>query len=481
MRTDVQDLEDGAVLDADVCVVGSGPAGVSLALALEGRGLHVLLLEGGREDFDPEASALYEGESACNADEGLDDYLMISRARVLGGTSTLWAGWCRPLEPEDFEVRPWIPHSGWPIAFDDLAPYYDDATAVLEIAPFPGTQAWEGSSRPPLDLDPSHLETRMWQFSRPTRFGTAYLPDLETSTDIELVLDANLVGVRRSGGAIEALELTTLSGKSFEARGRAIVLATGGIENARLLLALGLGNDNTGRFFQEHPGLRGAMELQIGREALSLYVDRAEDEVLETRCMGLLALPSAKQASEQLANHVVMLRSVGEVEQDDTSRAAGAWLAHLTGQAPIVGLAMSMSEQIPNPDSRITLLSATDAFGMPRARLDWNVLPQDWENIVRSLELTADGLAAAGVGRGRALIDRESPWPSIRPGMHAMGTTRMADGPADGVVDADCRVFGVDNLYMAGSSVFPTGGAANPTLTIVALSLRLADHLAEVL
>ena len=195
--------------------------------------------------------------------------------------------------------------------------------------------------------------------------------------------------------------------------------------------------------------------------------------------MGLFAVPAAVQASEGLTNQVVMLRSVGEVEQDDSSRAVGAWLEHLTGRAPVVGLAMAMAEQIPNPDSRITLLDSTDAFGMRRARLEWNVLPEDWSHLLRSLELTADGLAAAGVGRGRALLNLEEPWPRIQPGMHAMGTTRMGADETAGVVDADCRVFGFDNLFIAGSSVFPTGGAANPTLTITALAIRLADHLAE--
>ncbi len=485
MFVDVPGLAEDAVLEADVCIVGSGPAGTSLALALEGRGLDVLLLEAGGESFDPDGLDVYDGIALSNVSDSIDAYLTISRARYFGGTSNLWAGWCRPLQPEDFEVRPWVPYSGWPIAYDDLAPWYDDATTFLEISPFPGTEAWSGTPRPPLALDPALLETRVWQFSPPTRFATRYGDDLDASDDIRVALDANLVGIERSssgsGTRVEQLELRTLAGKRFFARGRATVLATGGIENARLLLAFGIGSDATGRFFQEHPGVRGTMELQVSGDALGLYTERGRDDVVSRRSMGLLALPAAVQASEELLNQAIMLRSVGEVERDASSEAIEAWLGHQTGQATAVGLAMATCEQSPNPDSRVTLMDVTDTFGMRRGRLDWRVVDSDWTRAVRSLELAADGLAASGFGRGRMRVDRSEPWAGMSTGMHAMGTTRMAVSEVDGVVDENSRVFGVEDLYIAGSSVFPTGGAANPTLTIVALALRLADHLSEVL
>jgi choline dehydrogenase-like flavoprotein len=399
----------------------------------------------------------------------------------LGGTSNLWAGWCRPFQPEDFEVRSWVPNSGWPIGFDDLAPYYDAATAWAQVSPFPGADAWAQSTRPTLDLDPERLETRIWQFSSPTRFGTTYLPDIEASEDVELALDANIVGLRMDGSTIEEVQLSTLSGKRFSARGRAVVLACGGIENARLLLAFGLGSDATGRFFMEHPLTLNAMELQLSAEELSLYSERAADEVVGKTCMGLFALPAALQASEGLLNQAVMWRDVGNVQQDSTSKAVGAWLTHTTGRASLAGMAMGIAEQVPHPDSRITLLSSTDVFGIPRVHLDWRLQPQDWRSLVRGMELTADALAAAGYGRGQVALDVGDPWSPLSWGAHHMGTTRMARSDDDGVVDENLRVFGVDNLYVAGSSVFTTGGAANPTLTILALSLRLADHLEEVL
>lgn len=481
MFVDVDRLEQDAVLEADVCIVGSGPAGITLALALQGRGLRVLLLEGGGQSFDAASQDLYEGLSTSDHDDDFDDYLTQSRARLLGGSSNLWAGWCRPFQPEDFEVRSWVPYSGWPLTFDELALYYDDATAFLDVVPFAPASRWAGASRPSLALDPTQIETRIWQFSPPTRFGPLHFDELVASEDIELALNANLVGLHQDGTGIDELELMTLSGKSFRARARTVVLACGGIENARLLLAFGLGGEATGRFFMEHPHTRLSMELRLSGEALSLYTERVSDEVLNTDCQGFFALPAAVQAAEGLLNQAVMLRDVGRFEADASSDATGAWLTHLTGHPTVVGAAMGLCEQAPHPDSRVTLLQAKDSLGMPRLHLDWRLQESDWRSIVRSMELTADALAAAGVGRARMQVQVSDPWSTLSWGAHHMGTTRMAASEADGVVDANGRVFGLDNLYIAGSSVFPTGGAANPTLTIVALALRLADHLGEVL
>lgn len=480
MLTDLENLPEGTSVDADVCIVGAGPAGISLALRLRDSGLSVLLLEAGGEAFDADDHALYEAEVECEASDRVEEMLTETRARYLGGSSNLWAGWCRPFEPEDFEVRSWVPYSGWPFDRAALDPYYDAATPLVEVVPFQPTAAWEGSSRPPLPLDRAHLETRIWQFSGPTRFGTAYRADLEAATDVQVVLHANLVGVQRTGDTVDALEVRTLGGRQALARASTFVLACGGSENARLMLALGLGNELTGRFWMEHPHIRAAMELQIVGD-LGLYSGGVVDEVLGAKCRGLLAVPGEVQAREALLNQAVMLRDVDEVEQDASSLAVSGWLEHTLGQVPHVTTGFGLCEQIPNPDSRITLSDATDALGMPRIHLDWRLMEEDWRSIHRSMELVAEGLGAVGIGRGRMQIAMASPWDPLSWGAHHMGATRMATSPEEGVVDANCRVHGLDNLYVAGSSVFPTGGAANPTLTIVAMSLRLADHLREVL
>lgn len=479
MLTDLETLADGTSFEADVCIVGAGPAGISLALALRDSGLSVLLLEAGGEDFAAEDLALYEGEAESDASERVGDGMLTStRARQFGGSSNLWAGWCRPLEPLDFEARSWVPYSGWPIDHTVLAPYYEAASSLVEVRPVQSASAWEGSTRPPLTVD--EVQTRMWQFSPPTRFGSVYRADLVAASDVQVVLHANLVGVRRTGSDIEALEVRTRGGIQAVARASAFVLACGGLENPRLLLALGLGNELTGRFWMEHPHIRGAVELQLSGEELSLYADGRADEVLDTSCRGFLALSDELQAEHGLLNQSVMLRSFDDA-QDASSLAIGRWLQHSTGREPSVFSAMALCEQAPHPDSRITLSDHTDALGMPRLHLDWRLGEEDWRSIHRSMELLTDQLAAAGIARGRMQIRTDEPWQPLTWGAHHMGATRMASSPADGVVDPNGRLFGVDNLYVTGGSVFPTGGAANPTLTIVALALRLADHLQEVL
>ncbi len=143
---------------------------------------------------------------------------------------------------------------------------------------------------------------------------------------------------------------------------------------------------------------------------------------------------------------------------------------------------MCRSEQVPNPESRVTLSDELDAFGVPRARLDWRLTEQDVDTIRRGQMFLAAELARAGLGRMQLPEEEGFGWDQyVLGGHHHMGTTRMALDPRKGVVDADCRVHGIENLYLAGSSVFPTGGFANPTLTLVALAARLADHVRRVL
>jgi choline dehydrogenase-like flavoprotein len=148
---------------------------------------------------------------------------------------------------------------------------------------------------------------------------------------------------------------------------------------------------------------------------------------------------------------------------------------------------VARAEQAPNPASRVMLSEERDAFGLPRIALDWQLLDVDKRSLKVTMEALDRELRRLSLGRVEPsawLDEPETPWVadplvSNHPvgGYHHMGTTRMATSPRRGVVDADCRVHGLGNLYVAGSSVFPTGGWANPTLTILALALRLGDHL----
>ncbi|MEO6577749.1 MAG: GMC family oxidoreductase, partial [Candidatus Limnocylindria bacterium] len=358
---------------------------------------------------------------------------------------------------------------------------------------------------------------------------------------------------------VDGLALRTLTGVALRARARTYVIAAGGIENARLLLAsnsripagVGNGNDLVGRYFLEHPRFVGAVFVPFN-ERIDLRFYQAHDAE-DSRITGYLALPDAVREAEGLgdvqfrlepryvpaytrasksSDLVALRRLVGRAEADpelieDLSAVADdltAWRRFISLGAPLpvplpeaVGAALTASpvergalipavigdiativygetiggipltgidvttriDPEPNPDSRIQLGTARDALGMPRAELDWRLSPADRESIVRALELLGAELGRAELGRLQVSFDADEPgWPDdLEGGWHHMGTTRMHDDPRHGVVDRDCRAHGIRNLYVAGSSVFTTAGSATPTLTIVALALRLAAHL----
>ena len=200
MLLKARDLDSDAVLQADLCIVGAGAAGISIARALRGRGLDIVLLEGG--GFEPSARSqeLYKAEMKTvyrgrRKDGG---YPMTSRLRYFGGTTNHWRGWCRPLEGFDFEARDWIPHSGWPIDLQDLQPWYEQALDLVQIEPFEddhGASRREGKRSPRL-VDSERLVTRIFHYSPPTRFGTVYRQDLVGADRVRLLLESNVLELR---------------------------------------------------------------------------------------------------------------------------------------------------------------------------------------------------------------------------------------------------------------------------------------------
>jgi choline dehydrogenase-like flavoprotein len=319
------------------------------------------------------------------------------------------------------------------------------------------------------------------------------------------------------------LRLATLDGRRIELRARAYVLACGGLENPRLLLAAnrqladGLGNahGNVGRYFMEHPHVVAARAIVADPARIRFYDFDHRLAPRHGQCVvGCINLSPETQRAERLLNYdanltfdnigasgFAALRRIwnalerrqaprdllGDLEAalidiDDTFAGLLARLGVRSYQPAAGGYRLwSFCEQAPNPDSRVTLDSERDALGVPRIRLDWRLGEQDKDSLRRAIELLASEFGRTGTGRIQLpdwLQDTSSRWPDeLAGGFHHMGTTRMADDPRQGVVDRQCRVHGVANLYVAGSSVFPTAGSANPTLTIVALALRLAEDL----
>lgn len=481
MLSDYLNSETAADFECDVCIVGTGPAGMSLALEFRGTGHRVCLIEGGGVEPDGDAQAVYAGETVGVPHTDLD----ACRLRYLGGSSNCWNGWCAAFDPIDFEARPWVPYSDWPINWDDIEPYYPRAGVACEI----GADGHDEAIWDKLDLDrPAFDRAKVrlchWRISPPTRFGDRYLADIEQAPNIHLVVNASAVELEASGetGAVTALALAGLNGRRGRVRARHYVLACGGIENPRLMLAstgthaAGLGNahDQVGRYFMEHPYATSALlytrdaiyRPDIGKAFGGIPVD-----------FGFSIAPELQRARECLGSMLLL-------ERQDGVDTLFSWGNRALPDAPEGFhryVLLSQSEQAPDPASRITLSDMMDPFGRPRARMDWRLGAQDKRNIVIQAETLGGELARLGLGRLKLadwLLDGDAFW-GVRAGNHHMGTTRMGTDPRGSVVDAHCQVHGVPNLHIAGSSVFTTSSWANPTLTLVALAIRLADRLKD--
>ncbi len=493
---DAREVTHGTVLETDVAIVGAGAAGITLARELAGRPFQVCVLESGGLDLDKATQSLAGGESV-----GLPYYpLEATRLRYFGGTTNHWGGWCRPLDPIDFEIRAWVPYSGWPFPKTRLDPYYQRAQAICQLGPFSyDAEAWEDSKdRRRLPFNGERVVSTMWQIGPPTRFGPAYRDDLARASNIRTYLYANVVELATTehAGQVTRLRVAGLHGRVFWVTAKLFILAAGGIENARLLLLssavqqTGLGNRHNlvGRFFLEHPQLwSGPLLLSQPTIPMALYNIQT---VAQTTVAGCLTLAEEVQRRERLLNGCVFLHPALPGPDDELD----AHLGQVIGDIDALGESATgrgtrppsakryrlflRPEPAPHPDSRVTLGEARDSLGQRRARLHWQLSPMIRQSVGRALEILGEETGRAGLGRVRVSRDDEqTAWARPQGGYHHMGTTRMHVDPKQGVVDADCRVHGLSNLFIAGSSVFPTAGYANPTLTIVALALRLADRI----
>jgi len=511
---------------ADLCIVGSGAAGLSIAQNFAQTRFSVCLVESGGLRYEPDTQALYKGPTTglrwfCNLDD--------CRLRRFGGTTSGdWGGGCTPLGDLDFTARPWVSFSEWPISKDELLPYYERARGAFALSstPFedPGLLRQVLAQLDPhiVAFDPEILVNRYYLKS-PVHFGVNH-QNLRRANNVTLLLHANAVNLQTNDNAktLEKLEIRSLSGRSGTVRARAFILACGGIETARLLLASntvqpqGVGNEHdlVGRFFMDHPsGTCGTVvtdqpERLIATYDHSYHWDRIlpiyptlclsetlqeRVRLLNARCrlVNREAGPVADGigALRGLLDQVRQRRIKGDVFRQlrrigtDLGHVATATKRRLKGQnVAVMRLDLDgVFEQAPNPDSRITLSDDFDALGQRRAKLDWRFTELDWRTF-RSLAGYFDvQLRHLGLGHlitaEWLLSSRPELNSQVRGVAHHLGTTRMSNDPRSGVVDRNCRVHGIDNLFISSGSVMPTGGFAGPTFTIVALGMRLADHL----
>jgi choline dehydrogenase-like flavoprotein len=539
-----------SAIETDLCIIGAGPAGITLARELANTDVRVCLLEGGGRGLEYDVNPVAHGEVV-----GLPyDQLDVTRLRGFGGNSPRWflpvpGGHglrLRRLDPIDFERRDGMPYSGWPFDRRHLDPYYERAEQLFRLGHLDEESMLRQPARPVLPLDDSRIVTSMFHFALGTWFTEDERQVLDTSSNVTTVLHANVdvLELDEDGDAIRTVVVTPEPGTGcmvnapgnrldvpfpapggrFRVSAKLFVLAAGGIDNARLLLASngrrshGLGNqhDLVGRFFMEHlhmwpgrlvPADRSLFERAglyephvidgIQHVAKLALADRViRDEGLLNHCVGLH--PDAWSEGERSLAHVAgslharrrpdgVRSHLGNIVSDrrDVARAIARKLRPTAGSSPgaerppAVYLLASMSEQAPNPDSRVRLSDERDALGRPRVVLDWRRSELDRRTVDVAHEILDQELRRTGLGRLQ--IDRpmdEMDDDDVHGGWHHMGTTRMHPDPRRGVVDQDGRVHGLANLFVAGSSVFPTGGYANPALTVVALALRLADRVA---
>lgn len=510
MIIDLRTHPEIAEIQSDCCIIGAGAAGITLARALGRAGVDTCVLESGGQAFEPEVQSL--GDIAPGGDARSDASVTPCRLRFLGGATNHWGGWCAPLSPLDLAHRPWVPGSGWPIGWDALEPWYPEAHRICQLGPYradpPGEPGSDPERRAPA-LHPDKLETRYWQYSPPTRFGAVYRDELAAFEHVRLYLHANCVGLDSDpdAGRVISVRVSNPDGSSALVRAKRFVLACGALDNARMLLISsqvqprGLGNahDQVGRYFMQHPEIDTGSLLVHDWPSLARVFERYRTGGYSTRA-GVFLTERAQRMDATLAwaatlhprgqkdmDYDAVAGSLAEPSADERALAeAIGSLSTAIDAAPGTGTPgevriRSRCEQAPNPDSRIALSEETDALGLPRVEAHWRLGDLDRRSILRANRILAEEIGRLGLGRMRLdpwIAAEDWEWPeNLWGACHQMGTTRMSATSGDGVVDGDCRVHGIVNLYIAGSSVFPTGGCTNPTLTIVALALRLAAHL----
>jgi choline dehydrogenase-like flavoprotein len=314
MIVDARSITDGATVETDVCIVGAGAAGCTLARELSGQPFRVCLIESGGLRMDPETQLLAEGEVTGDLTFPLDE----TRVRGFGGTTAIWAGSCRPLDDTDFQVHHWIPFSGWPFSRAHLEPYYARAQTVCQIGPPTyEVEDWEDPEAPRLPLNPERIATHIFQISPPTRFGKTYREAIHRAPNVTMLSYGNVLEVETSENARTAtlVRVATLRGTVFTVRARLFVLAGGGVENPRLLLLsnrtkrVGLGNDHdlVGRFFIDHMRIESAeLCLVDPRTHMRMYgVHSSRQGMGATRVEGLLSVADAVLEKEQITPNFI--------------------------------------------------------------------------------------------------------------------------------------------------------------------------------
>lgn len=498
MIIDIREIGEQTKLKGQVVVIGSGIAGAEIATYLARHGRDVILIESGRKQFDPAIQKLndviFTGKRhrELNPNSYYHQYLPpelrgVSRVRQFGGTSNVWTGKWKYLQPSDFEPRDWIPNSGWPIDFTDVLEHYRSAAKDYgfgdleaeamrpEIVKFRAKIAENGLK----------MSSFYWE-ETPTRTAIRFGDEMRRSDNMKVILGITATELKLDASCQRVTEVVcrSLEGKELIVEGETVILATGAFESARLLLASdsqlpnGIGNqyDLVGRFYTDHPKHHTGI---LKPDSLTKESAKELQYAPKPRFCVCFALDDGTQEKYKLLEHVLYIKPIYETTRDRLWRL-------LKGRSPVRdenGVIAAyrvkfVTEQVPQKSSCLKLARELDALGQRKLEVDWNFTEQDRYSIAKTLELLTYRFAQAKLGKFE-FGDKPPKLENMTDAAHQMGTTRMGNSPQEGVVDTDCRVFGTENLYVASSAVFPTGPSYSPTFTILALARRLGQHLLQ--
>ena len=463
----------------DFCIVGTGPAGITLARKLAASGKKIALIEAGGLNYSENSQTFYNCESI-----GHELWPKFTRLRYFGGTSNHWSGRCRPFDSSDFETKKMNGLPGWPIRYGELEPYLEEAMGILDLDVTAGFEPINN------DLVPNNFSPDAFSKSPPTRFKAKYLSEIEAIKNIDCLYNAMAIDMDLDPSLKSVTEIKISNYKHVQKLISAdkFVLCLGGIETPRFLLncnkqiASGIGNttDMVGRCFMEHLNVPMGTFIyrdEANTDGIQLYAD--EDFVRD----------------QKIGKSNISLGIVSKVKSYGRTRVIKSFFKNLACRmdvdkkvqfitefkCPGMGSIGTLIEQSPNLNSRVSLSQDTDNLGLFRAKLDWQLSNFDRETIRKTGIAMAKEFSNSGLGNVRLaefMLDSNQEI-KFKHHAHHMGTTRMSNLPKYGVVNEHSRVHGIDNLYIASSSVFSTGGACNPTMPIIQLSLRLADHLSS--
>lgn len=520
MLVDLQQSRFPAALKPDVLIIGAGAVGLAMAADLVRSGAEVVVLEAGAATLQQSSQQFFEAATWNGYPlEGLH----VGRTRALGGTTNAWPGQLVPFDPIVFERRPWVSDEAWPLDRQTLEPWYQKAFRLLGLTQNKrDDEVWRALRLPVPDCG-EDLQVFLTRWTPEPRFAVLFRNEILQHSRLHVVVNAPVTGLSLAadGATVCGAAVRTGDGRTFIVQGRNVVLANGTIEITRLL-AMDL-HEGEPAPWADHPWLgRGFVDHVDASAGQVIPLDKARFHSIFDNIMlrGLkysprVRLSGSAQHRERLLGIAAGFLFNSRYKRDLDrlkilvkallrGKISGALLGIPARTLPVTRIALPMAarylrhhraynptdediqlrlscEQVPLRESRLRLRPERDSLGMPMVNVDWRIDGVELETMADFSKKLVDYFQRENLARielNPLLAARDPGFlTQIDDGNHQMGMARMGSATQHGVVDSDLRVFGSNNLYVAGAATFPTTGFENPTFTAIALGLRLADHL----